>query len=167
MRIKLAMAAAGATALLAGCTSAPQPEPAPPMPRPQPMPRAEPVPPPAPRAWEDMPLTPGGWAYQMEAGASSAVFSGGGGPAFTLRCDRARRQVTLVRAGAEVPARIVVRTSYGARSLAAGEALGASDPLLDQIAFSRGRFTVEAPGLPELVLPAWPEPARAVEDCRA
>jgi hypothetical protein len=32
--------------------------------------------------------------------------------------------------------------------------------------FSRGRFTVEVPGAPMLVIPAWPEPARVIEDCR-
>jgi hypothetical protein len=45
--------------------------------------------------------------------------------------------------------------------------VSANDPLLDAIAFSRGRFTVEVPGLPMLVLPAWPEPARVIEDCRS
>jgi hypothetical protein len=34
------------------------------------------------------------------------------------------------------------------------------------MAFSRGRFMVEAQGMATLVLPAWPEPARVVEDCR-
>ena len=41
-----------------------------------------------------------------------------------------------------------------------------ADPLLDQIAFSRGRFLVQAEGGPSLILPAWPEPARVIEDCR-
>jgi hypothetical protein len=40
------------------------------------------------------------------------------------------------------------------------------DPLLDAIAFSRGRFMVEVPGTATLYLPAWPEVARVVEDCR-
>ena len=41
------------------------------------------------------------------------------------------------------------------------------DPLLDAIAFSRGRIGVGVGGTPALVLPAWPEIARVVEDCRA
>jgi hypothetical protein len=45
-------------------------------------------------------------------------------------------------------------------------ALPANDRLLDAMVFSRGRFTVEVPGTPMLVIPAWPEPARVVEDCR-
>ena len=44
--------------------------------------------------------------------------------------------------------------------------LSAGDPILDAMVFSRGRFTVEAPGLPMLVLPTWPAPARVIEDCR-
>jgi hypothetical protein len=42
----------------------------------------------------------------------------------------------------------------------------AGDAALDWIAFSRGRFVVAATGMPLLVLPAWPEPARVIEDCR-
>jgi len=38
--------------------------------------------------------------------------------------------------------------------------------LLDAIAFSRGRFSVEAAGTARLVIPAWPEAARVVEACR-
>jgi hypothetical protein len=39
------------------------------------------------------------------------------------------------------------------------------DPLLDQMAYSRGRFMLAAGGQ-ELIVPAWPEVARVVEDCR-
>lgn len=39
------------------------------------------------------------------------------------------------------------------------------DPLLDAIAFSRGRIAVGLPGTSAIVLPAWAEPARVVEDC--
>ncbi|MFW2831304.1 hypothetical protein [Sphingomonas sp. ID0503] len=45
-------------------------------------------------------------------------------------------------------------------------ALRASDPFLDKIAFSRGRFTVSLAGQPRLVIPAWAEPGRVIEDCR-
>lgn len=44
--------------------------------------------------------------------------------------------------------------------------LPASDPLLDQMAFSRGRFMVTAEGGASIVVPAWPEFARVVEECR-
>jgi hypothetical protein len=44
--------------------------------------------------------------------------------------------------------------------------LPAYDALLDAIAFSRGRISVTMPGGVPLVVPAWPEAARTVEDCR-
>jgi len=40
------------------------------------------------------------------------------------------------------------------------------DPLLDAIAFSRGRIAVGLPGTPAIVLPGWAKPARVAEDCR-
>jgi hypothetical protein len=45
--------------------------------------------------------------------------------------------------------------------------IAAADPILDAIAFSRGRFAVNAAGVPSLVLPPWADVARVVEDCRA
>lgn len=106
----------------------------------------------AARDWRDLPLAAGDWTY--DAGAREARYGD-----FSLRCDPARAQIVMARAGAAGPLRL--RTTYGERSLAAGSPLAASDPLLDEIAFSRGRFTVDG-----LVLPSWPEPARVVEDCR-
>jgi hypothetical protein len=44
--------------------------------------------------------------------------------------------------------------------------LPVSDPLLDQMAFSRGRFLVTIEGGPSLVVPAWPEVGHVIEDCR-
>jgi hypothetical protein len=110
-----------------------------------------------------MALTPGDWTYRADD--LTAVYGGG---LFTVRCDPAARRVTLSRGGAA--GGLTLRTSYGDRSLAAGPSgavLPASDPLLDQLVFSRGRFAVEAEGQARLVLPTWPEPARVVEECRA
>jgi hypothetical protein len=45
--------------------------------------------------------------------------------------------------------------------------LPAYDGLLDAMSFSRGRISVTVSGTPMLVVPAWPELARVVEDCRA
>ncbi|HEX5183971.1 MAG TPA: hypothetical protein VFW19_12585 [Allosphingosinicella sp.] len=155
---------------LAGCVPRPAapvaPPPAPvPTPPPAPVP---PLPPPAPppaQDWRDIALTPGDWTYRPDPGGSIAVF-GVGAPDFALRCLPAARQIVMDRAGAAAGAPLVVRTSFGERIVAAGTPLPAGDPLLDQMAFSRGRFTVAAPGLPMLVIPAWPEPARTIEDCR-
>ena len=44
--------------------------------------------------------------------------------------------------------------------------LAVTDPLLDAMAFSRGRFVVEQPGQAPLVLPPYAEIGRVIEDCR-
>ena len=95
-----------------------------------------------------------------------------------LRCDRAAGRMNLARAGqATGPVPFTVTTTSLARTYSAapvpdaaqplvGVPLSPRDPLLDAMAFSRGRFMVEVPGLPTLYLPAWPEVARVIEDCR-
>jgi hypothetical protein len=147
---------------LAACAPTPAPPPALLNVTPAPPP---PAPPQVPD-WRDLPLSPGDWAYAAAPEGSRALFGGG---LFTIRCDAARRQIELARIAAGAGA-MAVTTSYGTRSLplaAEGVArLPAADPLLDQMAFSRGRFTIEVEGLERLVIPAWPEPARVVEDCR-
>ena len=160
-------AAAAIAILLAGCVQR-RPEPAPaPLPPPPAPPPVAPPPAPPPLAWEDAPLAAGDWSYRDEAGASSAAF----GSLFVLRCERSR-EISFVRAGARGSV-LVVRTSFGARSLPASAQpdglvarVAASDLLLDHIGFSRGRFAIEGEGVPLLILPAWPEPARVIEDCR-
>jgi hypothetical protein len=81
-----------------------------------------------------------------------------------------------MRRGAPTGAAIIVRTSVNERSLPiaaqsergyAAASLQANDSFLDAIAFSRGRIMVEMAGTPDLIIPAWPEPARVVEDCRS
>ncbi len=168
--------AAGLLAVLLASCAPRRPEPAPlPPPPPAPAPPPQPIPPP-PLAWQDAPLSPGDWTYRDEGGRSSAMYGSGGGTVFVLRCE-ANRSVTLARTA--VPgiqaASIVVRTSFGERRLPATVAhltdamasLARSDALLDEMAFSRGRFAVEADGAPLLILPTWPEIARIAEDCRA
>jgi hypothetical protein len=164
--MRIARGAALLTLALAGCTTAPPPKPATP---PPPPPQRQQVPAPAaaaPTDWRDIPETPGAWGYARDAGGSAATFTETGGVAdFVLRCDTAAHSVSLIRPGAS--GAITLTTSYAARTWPASPvALAAADPVLDQIAFTRGRFTVEGPGLKELVLPAWAEPARVIEDCR-
>ena len=169
---------AGALAAVAACVprqEAPQPQPQPVV-RP-PAPPLPPPPPPLAADWRDMPLTPGNWYYRGEAATSQALFGAANSePVFIVRCDRTSRRVTLSREARTTGNMMTIRTSSTSRSLpvtAQAEplayvtaALQANDQLLDAIAFSRGRFTVELPGLPMLVIPAWPEPARVIEDCR-
>ncbi|MEA3061916.1 MAG: hypothetical protein QOJ94_1697 [Sphingomonadales bacterium] len=161
---------AAALAIMAGlaaCAPRPAPQVAPPpAPTVASAPELPPAPPRAPD-WRDLPLSAGDWTYAAAPEGSRALFGGG---VFTLRCDAARREIELARIAAGAGT-MTVTTSYGTRSLALpaeGVArLPAADPLLDQMAFSRGRFTIEVEGLERLVIPAWPEPARVVEDCRA
>lgn len=152
-----------AFALLAGCASRPEPAP---------IPKAAPVPPtvigsppviraPAPSSdWRDAELSYGVWFYD----GTSARFLTADGAAFALRCDNRARQMMLEREGAA--GEMIIRTTEGERRFADVRApLAAGDPFLDAIVFSRGRFAVETSGR-ALVIPAWPEPAKAVEDCR-
>lgn len=163
---------------LAACVSAP-PKPVP-APRPvAPPPVALPAAPPQ-QDWRDVPLTPGRWSWRGGAGQSSiAQFGLLGQPViFALKCDLATRNVIASRAGslAAQTAPMLFTTSFGAFSLNAGNGGGqppaivaqatARDPRLDQMAFSRGRFLVDVAGQPRLILPAWPEVARVIEDCR-
>lgn len=149
----------------------PQPRPQPPV---QTVPQPQPLPPPPPAAdWRDRALSAGGWTYSASSEGSQATFGPAGQAAFLVRCDRARRQVSLGRQGAAGAGPMTMRSSTDARSLPtsiqaqyAWAVVPANDRLLDSLAFSRGRFTVEMPGAPALVIPAWPEPARVVEDCR-
>ena len=166
------IAAGIGVALLASCAprrEAPAPVPQPPPPAPV-QPR-RPPPPPPPLDWQDAAIAGGDWSYRDDGGGSSATFAAGA-PLFVVRCEPGR-QVTLSRPGAGGNV-LTIRTTETARSLPAAPELGAltarlnpGDPVLDAMVFSRGRFAVEAPGTPLLVVPAWPEPARVIEDCRA
>ncbi|MDQ2878331.1 MAG: hypothetical protein M3R41_04570 [Pseudomonadota bacterium] len=131
-----------------------------------------PPPPPAPALgsdWRDWPLTPGDWRYAPTGGGSAATFGSG---VFGIACDRGTRRVSLL--GGPSAATMVIRTTSTTRSIAvqqSGDArdvavLSANDPLLDAMAFSRGRFIVEQAGQPPLVLPAYAEVGRVIEDCR-
>jgi hypothetical protein len=180
MSLKSASVIALGAGVLASCS---QPREAPP-PRPAPAPPARvvvpptPAPPPVAMAWQDMPLTQGTWLYRSDASGSRALFGvSETQPRFSVRCDMAARRVVLSREGAASAGQITMRSSFSARNFPAqvsaeplpmtSATVSPADPFLDSVAFSRGRFTVEAPGLPMLVLPSWPEPARVVEDCRS
>ena len=171
-RILMALAAASA---LGACVPTPEAAPAP-EPLPTPAPAPAPTPLPVAADWRDIPLTPGDWRYGTGSGAPVATFGAGNQPLFTVRCDAPRRQVVLARIGTAAGNTLTIRTSFGSRNLPlAVEAdtpgqldarLAATDKLLDDMAFSRGRFTVTVPGQAMLVIPAYPEPARVIEDCR-
>ena len=121
--------------------------------------------------WRDWPLTGGGWVYR--APGRAAFGRTGNAPDLVLACEGDRLTIArAVAAGAPV-ATMLVTTSDGTRSLVAAGRLGYAvaalaprDPLLDALAFSRGRIIVAVAGTPRLVLPAWAEIGRVVEDCR-
>lgn len=118
----------------------------------------------------------GSWTYRPIAGGSEAVFTNAAGQAqFAIRCSRSTRRVSLSRPATGAAPFLFVWTSSNTRNLPASfqpataqlvAELAMMDPLLDSIAFSRGRFAVSSSGTPALVLPAAPEIDRVVEDCR-
>ncbi|MCM8731778.1 hypothetical protein ACFO8O_12485 [Hephaestia sp. GCM10023244] len=175
MRNMLALAA---VAILAGCIPA-SPPPVAPAPQPAPAPAPVPSPPPVAPApagdWHDWPLTPGDWRYRQDAHGSVATFgTGGADVAFALHCDRPAQQIIVSRVGiAPTSGAMMIRTSSTARALASQPSgatmvstLAARDSLIDAMGYSRGRFIVEQPGLPILVIPAYAEIERVAEDCR-
>lgn len=118
----------------------------------------------------------GSWTYRPVAGGSEAIFANAGAqPQLTIRCTRSTRRVTLAKPATGAAPFLFVWTSSNTRNVPASfqpasaqlvADLTAIDGLLDSIAFSRGRFAVSASGSPVIVLPAWPELTRVVEDCR-
>lgn len=164
---------------LAGCVPAPEPAPAP---SPAPAPPSIPAPAPSPAVqvsppfgghWMDAPVTPGDWRY---VGGVARFGVPGSEPLLTLTCDHAAGVVEISRPGSVPASSMLVRTETQERSIAAMPAPGgppnivaripARDPLLDAMAFSKGRFAIEVSGLPGLYVPSWPEVTRVIEDCR-
>jgi hypothetical protein len=175
----LALAACAALSALLGACMAPvqAPGPAPLPARPLPPPLSRPT---APTDWHDLPATPGVWQWRREGRLSIARFGESQAPALlSLSCDPQAGTITLSRSGATGTAttmsiltaslsRKFATRPGGDGAIAAPIAviLAARDPLLDAMAFSRGRFAVEVPGLAALYLPSWPEVSRVIEDCR-
>lgn len=128
--------------------------------------------------WSEAPLAPGTWIYRTDANGSIALFGEPGRNArISLRCDFALQRVYLGVAGAAeqiVEARAL--TSDGDAPLTLIPAGGMPpylmaqlqprDPILDRIAFSRGRFALSVPGQAPTIIPAWAEIGRVIEDCR-
>jgi len=174
-----------ATSCLAITCCAPSPEPVParpvaaaPAPTPIPVPIPAPVSQPVYDNWMDAPATPGDWTYRADSTGTLAFFGRpGAGPTFTMRCEPSRGIISLLRAGrasGEVPMRILTELSESMvqarqasdQSPTLQANLRASDPVLEAMAFSKGRFAIETAGLPTLYIPAWPEVTRVIEDCR-
>ena len=153
----------------AACTTTPPPAPNVQAPTSTPAPVIVPPAPPVPTDWRDKPYTVGTWHYADRAATYGAE---GSSALLIMRCDPARHIITLSVPGA-IP-EIKLRTSYAERAWPAQAgtdgrsaiSFAAADPALDQIAFSRGRFSLSGPGFAEIDIPAWAEPSRVIEDCR-
>jgi hypothetical protein len=175
------------TIALAGCVS--QRAAPPPRVMPQPAPLVRPAPAPVvqgPTDWRDRPLTAGDWSYRTLASGSVARFSDVNGIGLAaITCNLGQRIVTVSRSApnptaatqAAVPLTLVTTAQqhpYNAAVSASPGQFGPSlvvsiavrDAALDDLAFSRGRFAIEASGQPTLILPAWEEVDRVIEDCR-
>lgn len=163
--------AIGLALLMLSACVAPQKVAPPPVPRPAPPPPPPPAPPP-PADWRDRPLTPGDWRYQRTGAGGEAVYGvDPAAPLLALRCARAQGQVWLVWPGA--PAASVAIQTTEISAVKTGTIVGAElqlpfaarDPMLDQMAYSRGRIMLTAGGQ-ALIVPSWPEISRVIEDCR-
>jgi hypothetical protein len=163
--------------LLASCVAPPPP----------PAQRAAPVPPPVattpaptPRLsadWNDWPFSAGDWVYRRDDRGSTVLFGPAGQNAVVgLRCDLQNRRIYLSREATAPVQRIVIRTSSSMKEFVAKPTGGTPaylateimpmDPILDAMAFSRGRILLETDGHTPIILPAWAEITRIVEDCR-
>src|SRR4029453_11678748 len=102
-----------------------------------------------------LPLASGQWDYFTTAGGSIAAY----GNHVQLRCDVATRTVTISRPNS-APAALTTPPDTSGRTLPPSGRLLATDPLLDAIAYSRGRFIVSGGTGPVIAVPSWPEAAR-------
>jgi len=131
--------------------------------------------PPTPFDWTQAELSAGDWRFGVEAGRPGATFSAPERLSLVLSCERSG-SVSIAFRGmqGQPPPELTIETTFGERrlpttSLRMGEmsaTLPADDRLLDQMAFSRGRIMIGADSGPVLVVPAWPEIGRVIEECR-
>jgi hypothetical protein len=118
----------------------------------------------------------GNWTYAATSDGSEATFANASGfPQLWVRCVRSTRRISIAKPATAAAPQLSIWTSSASRSLptafnaAMGRLtaeLGASDPLLDALANSRGRVAFTVAPQPPLIVPAWAEPARVIEDCR-
>lgn len=127
--------------------------------------------------WTDWKMAAGSWVYRRDERGSIALYGAPGADALaTLRCDKAGARIFLSRAS-DRGGTMTVRTSSTSKSLTvqpaggkpayAASEIGVTDPILDALAFSRGRIALELNGALNIAIPVWSEIGRVVEDCRA
>jgi len=119
----------------------------------------------------------GTWSFTVASDGSEATFvDSAARPQLIVHCTRAARLVTIAKPATAAAPFLTIWTSSMTRNLPSSfnpvtgrlsATVSAYDPLLDALAFSRGRIGVTVSGLAPLALPAWAEAARVIEDCRA
>ena len=131
-------------------------------------------------SWMNEEQTPGDWRYVAEPTETAAVFSVGDGMddvQLIIACEILSSRISISRIGEpEGETSMIIRTETQTGALLAEPAVSfaplllahvdARDPLLDAIAFSKGRFAVEVGGTEPIYVPAYPEITRVIEDCR-
>lgn len=165
--------------LVASCAAPPKPAPVPaPVAAPAPAPAPPPPLPKPPADWRDAAQTAGTWHWSLVGGRSTASFVSPSEAALaSITCDRANARILLARRGdAAASVAMALTSTFGTRPLSSDPLRGSpgwvvaelhtNDPMLDSVAFSRGRFVLDVAGLETLYLPSWPEISRVVEDCR-
>jgi hypothetical protein len=110
---------------------------------------------------KSVPLAAGQWSYVATATGGEARY----GAHVSLLCDKPTRTMTITRPGAPLVA-LTILTDMQTRTIPPNGRLSAYDPLLDAMAFSRGRFLISGGSGAVVAVPSWPEAARAIEDCR-
>lgn len=121
--------------------------------------------------------TPGHWRYTADQHGSIARFvaPGTGAIELMIRCAMPEKAVIIHRRG--LAARFVIVTSFGSQTMTtdatawpvpgfSAALLPGDDLFLDKMAFSRATLTIAADPLLQLIVPQWPDVARAIEDCR-
>lgn len=183
--MKAALTLALTTLALAACVPAtPRPAPATtPTARPAPAAPAPVAVPQAPLAsdWMDARDTPGAWRYNDYGPGQGkrslfsdpentfyfALSCAAGPDGMLVQFDRtgspAKRYLAMT-IRTETTQRTLTAERFGSQMIIAG--VSASDPLLDAMALSKGRFAVEVEGEATLILPSHAEVSRVIEDCR-
>lgn len=173
-KLRWALSAALITAL-GGCAAIPKVEDTPPQVAVPPAPPPPPSVTPPLKSWEERALTPGAWRYDAARRTASFVTAGQAAPIITMTCSGGSMRLETSAFAPNGQAMAVdFKTSFGNTRLrfephgTAGNLLTLSprDHKLDQMAFSRGRFALDASNGRTLTLPAHSEVGRVIEDCR-
>lgn len=127
----------------------------------------------------DAPPSAGSWTYIADDNGGQAAFGpeGSNDTAFALTCFKAGGQIGLMRKlSGSSPTAMQIKTETAERVLSGSPietqsnifmaTVNATDPILDAMAITKGRFAVSVEGERTLYLPAWVEISRVMEDCR-